>query len=33
MGLSIKITDVIPDKNMNLIVRFENGITKRYDVK
>ncbi len=33
MGLSIKITGVIPDKNMNLIVRFENGITKRYDVK
>ena len=33
MSLSIKVTKVVPDKDMNLIVQFENGITKRYDTK
>ena len=33
MGLSIKVTGVVPDKDMNLIVRFENGVTKKYDTK
>lgn len=33
MGLSIRVTNVIPDTNMNLIVQFENGITKQYDTK
>lgn len=33
MGLSIRVKSVIPDKDMNLIVLFENGITKRYDTK
>lgn len=33
MGLSIRVTQVIPDEDMNLIVRFENGVTKLYDTK
>ena len=33
MGLSIKVTDVKPDRDMNLIVSFENGVTKKYDTK
>lgn len=33
MGLSIRVINVIPDNDMNLIVRFENGVTKRYDTK
>ena len=33
MGLSIKVTNVIPSENMNLIVHFENGIVKQYDTK
>lgn len=33
MSLSIRVKKVVPDKDMNLIVLFENGITKRYDTK
>lgn len=33
MGLSVRVTNVIPEKDMNLIVRFENGVTKKYDTK
>lgn len=33
MSLSIKVKKVIPDKDMNLIVYFENGVIKRYDTK
>ena len=33
MGLSIRVKNVIPDEDMNLIVLFENGITKKYDTK
>ncbi len=33
MGLSIRVSDVVPEKNMNLRVRFENGTEKEYDVK
>ena len=33
MSLSVKVVDVTPIEDMNLIVRFENGITKRYDTK
>jgi hypothetical protein len=28
-----KIIDVIPEANMILLVKFENGITKRMDIK
>lgn len=33
MSLSVKVTNVIPKKDMNLMVRFENGVTKMYDTK
>ena len=33
MGLSIKVKEIFPDKDMNLTVLFENGIKKRYDTK
>lgn len=33
MGLSLRVTDVKPTENMNLLVTFENGIVKRYDTK
>lgn len=33
MGLSIRVKKVVPDKDMNVIVLFENGIIKRYDTK
>ena len=33
MGLSIKVAEVTPCKNMNLLVKFENGIIKQYDTK
>ncbi len=33
MGLSIRITDVTPIKNMTLLVTFENGVVKEYDTK
>lgn len=33
MGLSIRVTDVKPAKNMNLLVTFENGVKKLYDTK
>jgi len=33
MGLSIKIKSVEPLDDMVLLVEFENGIKKRYDVK
>lgn len=31
--LSIKVSSVIPLKNMNLLVFFENGVIKKFDVK
>ena len=33
MGLSIKIKTVKPLEDMILLVGFENGVNKRYDVK
>lgn len=33
MGLSIKVTDVTPVKDMTLLVTFENGVVKEYDTK
>ena len=33
MGLSIKIKSVKPLEDMVLLVGFENGVNKRYDVK
>ena len=33
MSLSIRVQEVTPSHDMNLLVRFENGITKRYDTK
>ena len=33
MGLSIRISEVQPVENMNLIVTFENGVVKLYDTK
>lgn len=33
MGLSIRVTNVIPIENMTLIVTFENGVVKQYDTK
>ena len=33
MGLSIRVTDVTPAEDMQLLVCFENGIKKKYDTK
>ncbi len=33
MGLSIKVKAVAPLRNMQLLVEFENGVAKIYDVK
>lgn len=33
MGLSIRVKDVAPLENMCLLVHFENGIAKKYDIK
>lgn len=33
MGLSIRVSNVIPAKDMTLLVTFENGIVKQYDTK
>lgn len=33
MGLSIRVKDVTPAENMNLLVKFENGVVKLYDTK
>lgn len=33
MGLSIRVTEVIPENDMNLVVHFENGVIKKYDTK
>lgn len=33
MGLSIRVTDVVPIENMTLLVTFENGVVKQYDTK
>ena len=33
MSLSIKVTDVLPLDDLMLLVTFENGIKKKYDVK
>lgn len=33
MGLSIRVKSVQPQDDMQLLVTFENGIIKRYDVK
>lgn len=33
MGLSIRVKNVTPAENMNLLVEFENGVVKRYDTK
>lgn len=33
MGLSIRVTEVKPMENMNLLVSFENGAVRQYDTK
>lgn len=33
MGLSVRVKNVIPSDDMNLVVTFENGVKKIYDVK
>ena len=33
MSLSIKVVDVLPLENLILLVTFENGVKKKYDVK
>ena len=33
MSLSIKVVDVLPLDNLILLVTFENGVKKKYDVK
>lgn len=33
MGLSIRVTDVVPIEDMTLLVTFENGVVKQYDTK
>lgn len=33
MGLSIRVKQVLPADDMNIIVTFENGVVKRYDTK
>ena len=33
MALSIKVQDVLPLDNATLLVTFENGVKKKYDVK
>lgn len=33
MSLSIKVADVIPLENQVILVTFENGVKKKYDVK
>ena len=33
MGLSVKVKSVEPLDDMILLVKFENGVQKRYDVK
>ena len=33
MSLSIKVVDIMPLDNLILLVTFENGVKKKYDVK
>lgn len=33
MGQSIKVSSVVPGKDMTLLVTFENGVIKHYDTK
>ena len=33
MSLSIKVVDILPLDNLILLVTFENGVKKKYDVK
>lgn len=33
MGLSVRVKNVLPLKDMKLLVTFENGVVKQYDTK